>query len=439
MRLKVGLTTSDLTSLKHKYVLVSSPGKCVISFVRGSQISDTKTLSTGELIRLEPNGKQVAAKIGVAAEPITCDAVEVASADNKAILFRSIKRQNAKGFSEPSYIGKLIVTSDGTDLRAALETDLDTYVKGVLQSEIPGSYHLEAIKAQAVAARTYALRPRIDHGKDGCQVCDSYLCCQYFAGNEKISARHLGAIESTAGQIVTFEDKPILALFSSCAGGHTESYVDCFSDPATGAFPPPPLPYLTGVPEGKLPFDATAGVSEKELRKLYAVERPATADAWSPHFRWNVSIGAGSLEAQMHHQVDVLRKDAEMAPFIVPPPSQKFGHIAGFEVTRRGIAGTAIELAVKTSTGIWTVKKELVIRSIFKNSEIRLARLKSAKIFFDIETDKLGMLSQVMIYGFGWGHGVGLQQTGAQGHALAGKTYRQILTHYFSNVQISRV
>jgi SpoIID/LytB domain protein len=122
----------------------------------------------------------------------------------------------------------------------------------------------------------------------------------------------------------------------------------------------------------------------------------------------------------------------------VPPASKEFGHIKLFKVIKRGKSGSAIELEIDTSTGVWTIKKELVIRSVFKNNELKLARLKSAKLFFDFKHDNIGLLSQVTVYGLGWGHGVGMQQTGAQGWAKQGKTYKQILAHYFRNSEISK-
>jgi len=255
------------------------------------------------------------------------------------------------------------------------------------------------------------------------------LCCQYFAGKQTISARHKEAIEATKGMILTYQDRPILALFSSCAGGHTESYQNCFSDPKTNQFPPDPLPYLTGVPEGKLPCPMSEG--EKALKALWHQAKPDTADAWSPHFKWKVDMSADAIEAHMHHVVETMMNDKDKAPFIVPPSSAKFGHVEGFEVAKRGVSGTAIELHIKTRSGIWTIKKELVIRDVFRNDETRLKRLKSAKIFFAHYKDRLGLLSNLTIYGLGWGHGVGLQQTGSQGFAKRGLKANQILQHYF--------
>ena len=146
---------------------------------------------------------------------------------------------------------------------------------------------------------------------------------------------------------------------------------------------------------------------------------------------------ASALEAHMHHEIEVMKTDPTMAPFIVSPQSGKFGHIKSFKVTKRGRSGSAIELEIDTSAGTWTIKKELVIRSVFKNSELKLTRLKSAKLFFDFKHDAIGLLSQVTALGLGWGHGVGMQQTGAQGWAKKGKTYKQILAHYFQNAEIS--
>ena len=139
----------------------------------------------------------------------------------------------------------------------------------------------------------------------------------------------------------------------------------------------------------------------------------------------------------MHHVVDVLRRNREMAAFITPPASGTFGHINSFDITSRGIAGTAIELRIGTSAGVWTIRKELVIRSLFRNHEIGLTRLKSARFFLDIEKDRLGLIAKILIRGFGSGHGVGLQQTGAEGFARKGRSYRDILRHYFTNALIA--
>lgn len=354
----------------------------------------------------------------------------------KGILQVSSNATSKSPAKATQYRGVLQITATRSALRLVLLTDLEDYVQGVLQSEVPSYYKPEAMKAQAVLARTYGIRPRLPHGQDGFDVCDSYLHCQAFYGVRSLTAAQKQAISATKGELLLHDGKPALALFSACAGGHTENYENCFSDPVTNAFPPPAIPYLKGVPEGRLP---SGYPDEKALRLLHDLREPATVDAWSmQHFRWRVTIAADALEAHMHHVVDTLRQDPQFGPFIKPPPSGKFGHIKGFKVLRRGVAGTAIDLQVDTSEGPWLISKELTIRSAFENPDVKLKRLRSARLFFDHKQDKLGLLSSVTISGFGSGHGVGLQQVGAQGLALQGKTYKQIIAHYYPGTTVGK-
>lgn len=434
MQIRVGLTTSDLTKLVHKTVVLSSADGLHCSVSGDTNVAGKTAAAASISITSKANALHIT---GVTLPPLKSgQSLLVHSLGSSQLVIENLKRAQGKGNPAPHYIGTIEIRPTGDAIRIILITDLENYVKGVLQSEIPASYHIEAIKAQAVAARTYALRPRIDHTKDFSNVCDSFLCCQYFAGVQTISARHLEAISGTSGEILTYDGKPILALFSSNAGSCTEDYQNCFSDPTTGEFPPPPLPYLKSESEQEFAENQQA-ITESELRAIWNNETFVSADSWSPHFRWHVVMSASALEAHMHHEVEVMKADPTMAPFIVPPQSGKFGHIKLFRVTKRGKSGSAIELEIDTSSGAWTIKKELVIRSVFKNDELKLARLKSAKLFFDFKHDAIGLLSQVTVHGLGWGHGVGMQQTGAQGWAKKGKNYKQILAHYFQNSAIS--
>ncbi|HEY9677907.1 MAG TPA: SpoIID/LytB domain-containing protein [Drouetiella sp.] len=437
MEIRVGLTTNDLTKLFHDGVTVSSPGGLSVSPTRAAEHSHKVAPEVQVRITSKGGALHLAGVEGVT--PGTNQSIFIHANGTSQLVVNSLKRAHGAKSPEPHYVGSLEIKPTGGQLRIILITTLENYIKGVLQSEIPASYELEAVKAQAVAARTYALRPRIDHGIDLCNVCDSYLCCQYFAGVETISARHTQAIADTSGQILTYNGKPILALFSSNAGGCTEDYQNCFSDPNTNEFPPPALPYLQSVSEKDFALN-TKSLSEADLRKIWSQQHAyPSADAWSPHFFWHVTMPASALEAHMHHEISVLQKDPMMTPFIVPPTSEQFGHINNLKVLKRGKSGTAIELAVETSTGTWVIKKELVIRSIFKNSELSLARLKSAKLFFDFKRDSNGLLTQIVASGLGWGHGVGMQQTGAQGWAKREKNYKEILGHYFPGSEISDV
>src|SRR5262249_19120367 len=127
------------------------------------------------------------------------------------------------------------------------------------------------------------------------------------------------------------------------------------------------------------------------------------------------------------------------SPFIAGPDSAEFGHILGFEILRRGVSGVAMEMTVKTSSGNWLVQKELTIRRLFRNPLRPMDHLPSARMIFCPVKDRLGLLSELKIMGLGSGHGVGMQQTGSAGWARRGKSYRDILAHYYQDAVISRV
>lgn len=454
MDLAVGITTSNLKSLDHNLVKLSVNGSCELFLVpmslknasvqqllHSSKKISKGSLSTGSHLAIKIDKQSQGALVSGAKRfnvPINHFLVIEPKVNSTKTILSSIKRFGPKGRAYPVYRGKLVVFRRAGKLRISLILDNDDYLKGVLQSEIPSSYHLEAIKAQAVAARTYSLNPRISHSVDKVNVCDSYLCCQYFGGsNTSISKRHIQAIHSTSHQILTYKNAPILALFSSNAGGHTESYHNCFSDPFTDQFPPPVIPYLTGVSEAKTGKFSSNG-SEAYLRKLWLKGIPKTVDSWSHHFKWSQNISHNQLEAYLHHNVRKLKRDRKTAPFVVAPGSGKFGLIKDIVVLERGISGVVKTIMLKTTSGDWRISKELVIRDLFANKAAGIKRLKSARFFIKKTSAKRPNTINIKLFGLGWGHGVGMQQTGAQGWAKQGMGYKQILAHYYQGTHLEK-
>lgn len=441
-KIKVGLTKNDLSGLGHAFLEVSSIGTVELSYWQDRKNSD-HTIKIGELkdghrIKIKADGNRLRLSQLNSGESVLDPASWLllkTSSPSSGIRIDSLTRFCKETLQK---MQELEIFAVNGQVHVNLVCLLEDYLKGVLFGEIPASYHIEAIKAQTVTARTYALNPRIDHSADYCNVCDSFLCCQCFEGIPKrLSQSYEKAIDSTANQILVYQNKPILALFSSCAGGHTENYENCFSDPKTNAFPPSPIPYLKGVEEGHLPFWSTGLGSEDAVKSLFFADHPDTCDAWSPNFRWTVTLSSSELEGQMHHVIETLMADLNFAPWIIPPKGTTFGHIHSFKVAQRGVAGTAISLEINTSAGVWCVKKELIIRKTFHNSEASLRLLKSARFFIEHQYDSLGLLKTITVHGLGSGHGVGLQQTGAQGLATRGKNYQAILSHYFTGAQIA--
>lgn len=126
-------------------------------------------------------------------------------------------------------VTKNIRVKDGN---AISEMDLDTYIAGVVLGEMPADFEMEALKAQAVASRTYTLRKVVRGGKHpDADVCTDASCCQAFAhvneyrGSTENIEKVRQAVTETAGQVVTFNDELIEATYFSCSGGKTEDAV----------------------------------------------------------------------------------------------------------------------------------------------------------------------------------------------------------------------
>ena len=148
------------------------------------------------------------------------------------------------------------------------EMPLEEYIIGVVGAEMPASFPLEALKAQAVAARTYAVRHMTAFGGSGCSgadICTDSGCCQSYRSPEQLKKKFGGdtrqymdklrqAVYETEGEYAAYKGEPIEALYHSSAGGRTEDAQNVFSAA---------LPYLVGVDS---PGEETAGKYAAEVR-----------------------------------------------------------------------------------------------------------------------------------------------------------------------------
>lgn len=137
------------------------------------------------------------------------------------------------------YRGRTRVVFANNGLTAINYVDLEKYLYSVLGGEVYPNWPLEALKAQAVAARTYALYQRQTRGNSIYDLGDT-IAWQVYKGVESEAPSLYSAVDSTAGQVLTYNGKIILAAFHSSSGGHTENVENVWSDN---------LPYLRGVPD----------------------------------------------------------------------------------------------------------------------------------------------------------------------------------------------
>lgn len=266
------------------------------------------------------------------------------------------------------------------------ELDLEEYVKSVVTSEMPASFEFEALKAQAVAARTKALYQKIKYGDQGnpahpgAEVCDS-VHCQVFRSKEEIRKlkpknwmrdywpKVEEAVESTRGMVITYNGQLIDPLYHSTSGGKTENSEDVFTAMA---------PYLRSVDS---PYETHSRHMEEEM-----------------------VISTSQFVSKINSKY-------------------KDSHINNDNVV------DSLRIIERSEGG--RVTKMKVGDKVLSGRNIReLLGLKSANFKIVISGDKMTFKTK------GYGHGVGMSQYGADGMAKNGSAYDEILKHYYQGVEI---
>jgi stage II sporulation protein D len=266
------------------------------------------------------------------------------------------------------YPGALDVVRSGDGLAIVNELPLEEYVAGVLRAEASDKWPLEMLRAQAIAARTYAAHHRVLGAGKPFHIIASTAHQQY-AGRVPETSPIWAAVRDTAGQVMLWEGDVFPAFYHTESGGYTE-------DPRS-VFAARNMPGLRPV---RCDFSAAAG---------------------SPHFYWNLDVRLGDL-------TDTLRRNG------VPT-----GTVTGIEVTERTPSLRAVTVTVHGDRGSVTVRGNDFRRMLGYDT------FKSTLFAVAIDGDV------ARFSGRGYGHGVGMCQWGAKGMAEQGYSARQILEYFY--------
>ena len=252
---------------------------------------------------------------------------------------------------------------------------LDDYLKAVLPVEVPARFHMEALKAQAVAARSFTFRRLNRHRDKGYDLCDTEHC-QLYGGVQAERAATNQAVESTAGEVLWHNGRVFEALYCSNCGGHTA-----------------PNEQVGG---GSVPLEPLRGVLDwdEQAERFYC-------DV-APNPRWSLTLSAEELQRTF--------PDAGKPKRLLIKERASSGHVV------------RLQLEGERAT--------IEISGVLFRQRVGLRRIRS--LMFTLEPEGNGW----RITGRGSGHGSGLCQWGAQGRALAGQNYRTILQAYYPGTQI---
>ncbi len=384
------------------------------------------------------------------------DRIYIEPKNNGLLQINSIKRNHKE--STPTYKGTLEIAYNDNGFTIINELTMDEYLYGVLPSEMPVSFGLEALKAQAITARSYAYNQIISNRfhKYGSHVDDSVSSQVYNNIEEQELSNQ--AVDETSGMYLAHNNNIISANFYSTSSGNTANSGEVWGNTAKQEFPTDTPDYLTSVKVYEGDYGDLS--IEENADKFFRSTDIKSYDSFSSWFRWNVNMTKEELISSINKNInkryvinnnmfDIKNNDGtefEESEIILKD-------LKDIKIKSRGSGGLITEVELICSDKVITIKGEYNIRLLLspnKNLEnsrnIELYRKDDSVIenyqllpsaFFTIDKKLINEeLVDITFYGGGNGHGVGMSQNGAKGMADNGKNYEEILKYYYNNVEI---
>lgn len=339
-------------------------------------------------------------------------------------------------FEGVGYRGSLSLVRDGNGFAAINVVDIDQYLYGVVSREMSESWPIEALKAQAICSRNYALRSIGKHSGYGFDLCAN-THCQMYTGTSREAESVYNAVDATRGMVLAYNGELCECYYSSSMGSVTEDVKYVWGNE---------VPYLVSVdnsfedtqniPNGV--WSGTLTVAEAstimrnrgyevgDVQKIEAIE-------YSPEGR------VTKLRVTGNTAVKTLEREECRTIFGSVTKSQMF------TVTGDGEAASSTTVAVTDGEKLLRRRpKQIEILSDMGRNQISGDTIYTTngvyqKTYIEGNADESAPNTSFTFTGTGWGHGVGMSQYGAKGMADRGYNFADILTHYYTGTEIVSV
>lgn len=377
--IRVLLKSNGYAGVTHEKVKVKAKGGLAIQSASGTQ-----NIKGGKTVSFMPDDKRFEG-----------GSIRIMSQKTGVpIQITTLKR----GYGTPRYEGILELYTTAEGIVVVNELKVEQYLERVVPSEMPATYELEALKAQAVCARNYAYNQKKNYGypQYKAHVDDSTAYQVY--NNSAVNTRTKQAVRETKGQLLVDGKKIVTTYYYSTSSGKSTD-VKAWGTKKTKA-----NQYLTGISI----CDERGVDYEKDL----------------PWYRWWIEV-----------------PQKEMKELLELNAKSEIGVLQDIFVSKYGAGGVALELLIKGSKKELTIKTEYEIRSILGSSRYTIHRQDGSKVegsnllpsaFITIR--KKGGIYRIA--GGGYGHGIGLSQNGANEMAKTGKTYEEILKFFYTGTKL---
>jgi stage II sporulation protein D len=306
--------------------------------------------------------------------------------------------------SQRTYRGNFTFIPGPRGMTIVNHVKLEKYLYSVVPSEIPAHWPPAALRAQAVAARTYALANLGRYASRGYDLLATPVS-QVYNGVAEETAAVRAAVDSTRGRILTYEGKPAVTYYHDNSGGYTEDEESVwgYGHPYLKAVPEAPLTERT---EPLTPADLDAWISGQPESSCFGVGYHTRSA-----YRWQAWISRETLESRIGAKA-------------------RIGKVTAVLPLERGISGRVRRVLIRGAQG----------ETIISGDSMRylLGGLRSNLFVVEPKPGRGGLPEYFIFKGGGWGHGVGMSQSGAAGMAAQGAAFEQILDHYYPGTSLTR-
>lgn len=324
------------------------------------------------------------------------------------------------------------------------EVSLEKYLYGVVPSEMPASYEIEALRAQAICARSYACIQLMkgNYAAFAANIDDS-TNYQVYNKKEEEEKTNL-AVDDTVGEVIKYNGEIAEAYYFSTSCGHTDN-MSAWNLPQEEAYG-----YL--MPVTLLNDESQPDFSTEEAFSAFIQNKDIVAyDSEAQYFRWRAEVNPAESIASVNQaisertqtnpaNVQLFKADGSEAAI---NELTEFGNIVRMSVIERSEGGCVKKMQISYEKGSVQVMNEYNIRYILGKSlkkltnkdgnEVNMALLPSAYITI------IPVENGYVIYGGGYGHGIGMSQNGANGMAKAGMSYMDILMKFYQGITIENI
>lgn len=365
--------------------------------------------------------------------------------NNGKLIVKSILRN----LGEPSYEGALEIRKKDDQLILVNELAMENYLYGVLPSEMPSSFGKEALKVQAICARSFAYCQILsnDYAAYGAHVDDSTNYQVY--NNLPTNEESIQAVDETKGLVATYQGEVVETYYFSCSSGHTTDFTTWGEEEDASH------EYLKGTYVGENTKNKETDLSSEESFKKFIKDN---GDEWYDQsgnwFRWKCNLLNEDITKKINakilkryeinpKQISVIKDNKEIPINRI----KKSKEIKNIKVSKRHENGNILELTIVEDNAIVKIKSEYNIRVILgsvikkaknkENDEVEInGLLPSAFFYLSPQYDENKKIKSWTFEGGGHGHGIGLSQTACKAMDQNGMNFKEILNYFFNDIEI---